>query len=346
MYVTARLRLSLLSAALIALFAAGCSMHSAAPLTAQLQGATSHNVRGNTVGSLYVAASGSHVYAFAPGQTMPKLVITNGINKPTYLIFDSSNNLYVANAGPGSTGSVTEYTNGQGSPTRTITTGVNAPTYGSLAVSPDGTLIVASQAGISEYHPGATRPFFNKSKPSTYVVAAPANTIDVTTWTSLTSNFPLGKWKPNFSFNAGVAGALGIDTAGTLYIVDASGPGAPVREFDATGKFIRLLGNGIDIPVSVFVDSRNNAWVNNFGEITASISGFHQNADSPFISITQGINSVNALTVDSAGTLYIANGGGGKLIREYANGSTTPTLSFPLRQNQVGTSLVIAPPGI
>ena len=346
MYVTARLRLSLLSAALIALCAAGCSMHSAAPLPAQQLGTTSHNVRVNTVGSLYVAASGSHVYAFAPGQTMPKLVITNGINKPTYLIFDTSNNLYVANAGPGSTGSVTEYTNGQGSPTRTITAGVNAPAFGSLAVSPDGTLIVASQAGISEYHPGATRPFFNKKTPSTYVVAAPTNTIDVTTSTNLTSNFPLGKWKPNFSFNAGVAGALGIDTAGTLYIVDASGPGAPVREFDPTGKFIRLLGNGIDIPVSVFVDSSNNAWVNNFGEITASISGFHQNATSPFISITQGINSVNALTVDSAGTLYIANGGGGKLIREYASGSTTPTLSFPLRQSQVGASLVIAPPGI
>lgn len=340
--------------ALSAAFASGCGLRATAPGVPALlslganasHGALTSDIRQRQVGSLYVASHGSKIYAFAPGTTKPKLTITVGVNNPNGLLFDSKNNLYVSNAGPGSAGSVTEYAPGQTAPIRTITKGINQPTMGSMAAPPDGTLIVASQAGISEYHPGETKPFFNRPSPASAVVIASPTTIDVSL-RPVVANFTIGQKKWNFAMSdTMIPGPLAIDASGTLYVVDSCGPGCPVREYDPSGDLIRTLGNGIDIPVGVLVDPANNAWVNNYGEISPSISAFHPNHASPFFSLTNGLNSATSIAVDGAETLYVGNTGGNKFVKEYANGSHTPTLKFPLPHNEIPTALVIAPPGL
>jgi sugar lactone lactonase YvrE len=328
--------------------AAACSNHAAVPAVAAGVASTAGNAHfGASAGTLYVASSASKVYAFDPGTTTPKLTITVGIHTPTDLIFDSNENLYVANLSPGH-GSVTEYANGQGAPIRTIVKGISGINSGGMAVTNDGTLIVTDQGGVSEYHPGATTPFLTIARPAAYVALASQTTFFATMRTSAVSNFTVGTRKPNFVISRPfmVPGPIAVDSSGTLYVVDVCGPGCAVYTYDSTGKLIATLSNGIDAPVGVLVDSQDNAWIDNFGEFNSSITAFHAGQVSPFEYIANSVNSPDAMVVDAAGTLYIGNGRGGHDIVEYASGQTTPTLKFALPHNQSATSMVIAPPGL
>ena len=330
-----------------AIFAAGCSYHTpGAALPNQAAGSSSIVRFGGTAGTLYVAAFSGHVYAYAPGTTSPKLTITAGIHRPVALGFDASNNLYVVNAGPSKHGSVTVYASGQGSPIRTIEKGLSGPGGGSMAVTSNGTLVVGDVGGISEYQPGATAPFLKIPRRTTYVSLATQTSFYATT-SQAVGNFTIGSSKPNFAVRHPfmVPGPTAVDSTSTLYVVDACGPGCAVYEYDSTGDFLRTLSN-VDIPVGVFVDSSDNAWVNNYGEITSSVEAFHPGQSSPFIFITKGISAAFAITVDAAGTLYVADGAGSHDIVEYASGSTSPTLKFPLPHGETASALIIAPPGL
>jgi sugar lactone lactonase YvrE len=346
------LRASLVLAATVALTASACGSHGVAPNpgigTANSFPSALHDGSAPAaVGSLYVATTGSKVYAFAPGATVPKLVISKGIHTPDDLHFDGQNNLFVANAGPGQNGSVTVYARGQGNPTRTITSGVKGPTNGSTAVTHDGTLIVADTGGISEYHPGASTPFLSIAATSGSVALASQTSFFATTSMTV-ANFTIGSSSSNFHINGPfmIPGSMAVDSHGTLYVVDACGPGCAVYEFGPHGHLIRILSNGIDAPLFVLVDGSENAWVLNFGELSSSISAFHRNGTTPFEAIDHGLNSPIVIAVDGAGTLYLANDGGPAAIAEYARGSTTPTLTFRLPHNERARALVISPPGL
>lgn len=115
-------------------------------------------------GDLYVAnfvenqgfCSGN-IYVYPPRKGKPKYVISSGLWGPVAMIFDSAQNLYVAN---GVNSTVAVYPLGQRKPSLTISKGLSSPT--ALAVSAKGDLYVASDGSgpgwVTMYSPGAKSP--------------------------------------------------------------------------------------------------------------------------------------------------------------------------------------------
>ncbi|HEY1429216.1 MAG TPA: hypothetical protein VGF18_06555, partial [Candidatus Tumulicola sp.] len=97
-------------------------------------------------GNLYVgnaagSGTGGSVSVFAPGASTPSYSITNGIDRPGALAFDSHEDLYVANELAGTSGDVTEYVPGSMTPRATVTSYVDDPT--SICLDSNDNLYVA-----------------------------------------------------------------------------------------------------------------------------------------------------------------------------------------------------------
>jgi hypothetical protein len=121
-------------------------------------------------GNLYVAGlegSGpqAQVEVFPPGAKKPARTITKGIQYPSTLLVDKSNDLFVANCGficyfsGGRSGSITEYAYGSGTPLRTITDGIDSPQ--AMAFGKNGLLFVANygyvkKGSVTVYSSGTT----------------------------------------------------------------------------------------------------------------------------------------------------------------------------------------------
>ena len=121
-------------------------------------------------GNLYVAGlegSGPRalVAVFPPRGKKPARTITKGIQYPSALLVDKSNDLFVANCGficyssSGNRGSITEYAYGSATPLRTITDGISSPQ--AMAFGKNGLLFVANYAysgkgSVTVYSSGTT----------------------------------------------------------------------------------------------------------------------------------------------------------------------------------------------
>jgi sugar lactone lactonase YvrE len=115
--------------------------------------------------NLYAAIANQgtgEVLVFSPGSDKPSRVITKGIDVPTALVLDSSDDIFVANCSPcassGGRSSVTEYAPGNNTPSRTITKGIDNPS--ALALGRHGLLFVANdpllaRGFVSVYSSGA-----------------------------------------------------------------------------------------------------------------------------------------------------------------------------------------------
>jgi hypothetical protein len=301
------------------------------------------------VGSLYVAVGNSKIYVYAPGAAMPKFVITNGLAQPTDLLFDNKKNLFVSNLGPGGPhSSVTVYANGKGNPVRTITNGVFQPLTQSLAVTADGTLIVADSVGISEYHPASNAPFLKIATNAGNVILTSQTTFDFISQTSVVQNMTIGKRNPNFTISNQLSSPvyLAVDSAGVLYVANSCGitSGCYVTEYAPNGRGpIHFLGE--DGPFYLVIDRQQNLYVLNFGEFGPSLNEYRKDHTTPFRTITQGLSFPNAMAVDAAGTLYVANDSPAT-VTEYAPGQTTPKLTIRIPYGDRPSAMVIAPLGI
>jgi hypothetical protein len=108
----------------------------------------------------------AQVDVFPPGAKKPARTITKGIQYPSALLVDKSNDLFVANCGficyfsSGRRGSITEYAYGSGTPLRTITDGIDSPQ--AMAFGKNRLLFVANygyfkKGSVTVYSSGASR---------------------------------------------------------------------------------------------------------------------------------------------------------------------------------------------
>lgn len=100
------------------------------------------------VGGLEGSGPRGQVAVFPPGAKKPVRTITKGIQYPSALLVDKSDNLFVANCGFSfcyssyGRGSITEYAYGSGTPLRTLTHGIDSPQ--AMAFGKNGLLFVAN----------------------------------------------------------------------------------------------------------------------------------------------------------------------------------------------------------
>lgn len=102
------------------------------------------------------------VLVFPPGSKKPSRVITKGIDVPTAMLLDSSDDIFVANCSPcassGGRSSITEYAPGSSTPSRTITKGIDNSS--ALALGSHGLLFVSNdpqlgRGSVSVYSSGS-----------------------------------------------------------------------------------------------------------------------------------------------------------------------------------------------
>lgn len=90
------------------------------------------------------------IIVYAPNSTTVAYNVISGISFPTFMVLDSSNNLYVANNSLGTGNNVMKYAAGTGSPVATI----NAPGPTGLAIDKNNVVYVSDGpgAGGASYH--------------------------------------------------------------------------------------------------------------------------------------------------------------------------------------------------
>jgi sugar lactone lactonase YvrE len=127
------------------------------------------------------------------------------------------------------------------------------------------------------------------------------NTFSITEYTS---NGRLQKTIRGGISRAGLtAGALAFDKAGALYAI--GGPYIVTVYAAKSRKLIRLLTDGIEVPIALASDSHGNIYVGN--EKNNSVAIFPPGASSPHKIIREGISDPASMAFDSAGNLYVAN---------------------------------------
>jgi|HubBroStandDraft_6_1064221.scaffolds.fasta_scaffold29627_4 hypothetical protein len=126
------------------------------------------------------------------------------------------------------------------------------------------------------------------------------------------------------------ATGLAFDVSGNLYVAAGGG----VVEYKARSrKRLRAIGDGINNPYSVAVDSFGNLYVallEGSGSGDGVIEIYAPGESQPFRSITTGIHTPVAMLFDQSGDLYVANcpacfaAKGDGSVTEYPPGSGTP----------------------
>jgi hypothetical protein len=145
------------------------------------QGGVNEALAFDSKGNLYVAGlegSGprAQIAVFPPGAKKPARTITKGIEYPSALLVDKSNDLFVANCGSicyfssGRRGSITEYADGSGTPLRTLTDGIDSPQ--AMAFGKNGLLFVANYGYFKK---GSVTVYSSGTKPVRTITAGIRN---------------------------------------------------------------------------------------------------------------------------------------------------------------------------
>jgi sugar lactone lactonase YvrE len=262
-----------------------------------------------TNANLYVVNSiGPSLTVYAHGRKTLLQTISQGINNPDALAFDSSGNLYVANDGctfssckPIAPPTVTVYAPGSTMVLRTIKKGMENPT--ALIFDGSGNLYVAND--------GCPASSCGHVVPSTVTVYAPGSTKVLRTITT-TVDQPF---------------ALAFDSSGNLYVANYNANSVTVYAPGST-KVLRTIEKGVDRPDALAFDGPGNLYVANYPcrfascrNRASSVTVYASGRGKVLRTISQGVASPFALAFDRSGNLYIANNWFG-YVTVYAPGST------------------------
>ncbi|MHB1550529.1 MAG: hypothetical protein ACYCX6_04960, partial [Vulcanimicrobiaceae bacterium] len=233
---------------------------------------------------LFVANHGSNnnvtEYALPYTGGAPTATISNSVNAPLGLAFDSSGDLFVANRG---NSTVTEYAPPYtGAPTTTISNSVNAPA--GLAFDSSGNLFVANNGNntVTEY----ALPDTNN--------AAPKMTIS----------------------NVTTPSGLAFDSSGDLFVANYGN--AKVTEYAPpyTGTPTTVFLSGLNHANCLAFDSSDHLFVSDdWGNVKEYAPPF-SNTSAPIATISNSVGTPQGLTFDSSGNLFVANWG--NAVTEYA----------------------------
>ena len=112
-----------------------------------------------------------------------------------------------------------------------------------------------------------------------------------------------------------------------LYVANAGRN--TITVYDArSGRLLRRISAGINVPVAIILDNQQALYVANFG--SSSISVYARGANRPVLTIRRGINNPVAMALGRDGALYVANEGatrrGGRYgwVSVYPRGSAVP----------------------
>lgn len=158
------------------------------------------------------------IYVFSAKGTNPpeKGEITTGLSNPNRLFVDKWLSVYATNSG---NNTVTAYKRGATTPFLTISDGVNDPT--GLTVDAAGTVYCANFGNntITEYPKGQTSPSLTIDAFAEYL-AIDANDNLYASGTAIYKFAPGSKTGTNLGLNIGAPGALAVDRAGNIIVID------------------------------------------------------------------------------------------------------------------------------
>jgi hypothetical protein len=164
----------------------------------------------------------SVIYIFSAKGTNPpvKGTITTGVSNPQRLFVDAASNVYATNAG---NNTITAYKRGASMPFLTISNSVTNPT--GLTVDAAGTVYCANFGAntITEYPKGKNSPSLTIPITSPeYLAIDTSDNLYVSSGNGVTE-FPPGSTNgQNLGLTIGSPGALEVDKAGNIIIIDTS----------------------------------------------------------------------------------------------------------------------------
>ncbi len=104
--------------------------------------------------------------------------------------------------------------------------------------------------------------------------------------------------------------AIAFDSHGNLYVVNGSAeyhylrPSISVYKPGASSPFRKITSGGLDRPVRIALDKADDVFVNSGSN---SVLEYAADSNNVLRTITDGISSIDALALDSTGTLYVSN---------------------------------------
>lgn len=224
------------------------------------------------------------IYPESGGEQAPIGMITSGISNPWGLCVDRNGNLYVANQGDGTNGTVTVYPRGSISPSLTYSQGLSRPLY--PIVDHKGDLFVgngAPQGGtIVEYLAGSTNAY--------QVLQTGGAEVD----------------------------GMGFDSRGNLYAAFRNRLATSVMMFAPGTTEGQSLGMPLTEPQGLIVDKRGDIVVAE--SILESVIGFRPGTETPAFRANLPIQSGNASQLsmtEKEDQLFAATEGGFVYVRSY-----------------------------
>ena len=265
--------------------------------------------------------------------------LVTGMNQPTGLAFDSSGDLYIADAG-NNTVSVLPETSGtifgtsvKADSLTKLATGLSTPN--GLAFDSAGNLFIANWSnGTIAVLPKATGTIFGTS-------------VSADTLAGVTSGLSLPE-------------GLAFDSSGNLYIAGFGNgtvsvlPGATGSVFgsNVTADRLSTVASGLNNPWGLAFDASGDLYIANSGNDTVSVLakstntqfGVPANGNNVTPAVLAGLNSPHGLAVDSLGDLYISNLGNGT-VSELVHLAAIQSMSAAQGTALGGTSVTITGSG-
>jgi sugar lactone lactonase YvrE len=295
--------------------------------------------------TVYDASNGKYVRA-----------ISNGIANPRAIAFDTAGDAYVANqAGSSSSSgaSISVYEPGSTSRLRSITRGVTAPV--AIAVSSSGVVFVANNASSSS----------SSQSGGTIAVYRAGSTRLIHTITDGVSNpIAIGVDAAGTLFVLNAASGSGSSSSSS----SSSSAGGSVTVYTAPKYHLTAtITAGVTAPSALLVDSKGDVTVANGGPNSSSSSSgsgssssgsgsgsgsqggsgtsssiveFTAGSTAPATTVTTGIASPRALTIDGSGLLYVLNAGGSTSSSSSSSGSTGSVTVYEPGSTQPKTTIV------